>query len=342
MCISKKILNWYAPEDRGLPWRKTRDPYAIWVSEIMLQQTQAATVIPYYERFMARFPTAKALARASEEALLKHWQGLGYYRRAKHLKQAAEIVAREGMPVNFEGLKALPGIGDYTAAAIASIAYEEPVAAVDGNLLRIYSRLYRIEEKIETAAGKRRIFELANKDISADRPGDFNQAMMDLGNKICTPTSPACKDCPLRDDCAAFEANCAEDYPKRTPKKKQREEDLTLILLDLGDRFLIEKRPSGLLASMWGFPMVKGHIKEEDVLKILAEENFAAPSVEKVAAYRHVFTHRIWNVWVYYAKVDALFAAEDDRTWATAEELKGLYAIPSAFSPALEVIYGMD
>ena len=342
MCISKKILNWYSPEDRGLPWRKTRDPYAIWVSEIMLQQTQATTVIPYYERFMARFPTAKALARASEEALLKHWQGLGYYRRAKHLKQAAEIVTREGMPGDFEGLKALPGIGDYTAAAIASIAYKEPVAAVDGNLLRIYSRLYRIEEKIETAAGKRRIFELANKDISAERPGDFNQAMMDLGNKICTPTSPACGDCPLRDHCAAFEANCAEDYPKRTPKKKQREEDLTLLLLDLGGRYLIEKRPSGLLASMWGFPMVKGHIKEEDVLKLLAEENFAAPSVEKVAAYRHVFSHRIWNVWVYYAKVDALFAAEDGRTWATAEELKGLYAVPSAFSPALEVIYGMD
>ena len=252
------------------------------------------------------------------------------------------MVAREGMPVDFEGLKTLPGIGDYTAAAIASIAYEEPVAAVDGNLLRIYSRLYKIEEKIETASGKRRIFELANKDISAERPGDFNQAMMDLGNKICTPTSPACGDCPLRDHCAAFEANCAEDYPKRTPKKKQREEDLTLLLLDLGGRYLIEKRPSGLLASMWGFPLVKGHIKEEDVLKILAEENFAVPSTEKMVAYRHVFSHRIWNVWVYYAKVDALFAAEDDRTWATAEELKGLYAVPSAFSPALEVIYGMD
>ena len=151
-------------------------------------------MIPYYERFMASFPTAEALARASEEALLKHWQGLGYYRRAKHLKQAAEIVAREGMPEDFAGLKALPGIGDYTAAAVASMAYKEPVAAVDGNLLRIYSRLYRIEEKIETAAGKRRIFELANKDISAERPGDFNQAMMDLGNKICTPTAPACKD----------------------------------------------------------------------------------------------------------------------------------------------------
>ena len=251
-------------------------------------------------------------------------------------------MVRDGMPGDFEGLKALPGIGDYTAAAIASIAYEEPVAAVDGNLLRIYSRLYRVEESIDKAAGKRRIFELANKDISAERPGDFNQAMMDLGNKICTPTSPACSDCPLRDHCMAFKANCAGDYPRRTPKKKQKEEDWTLLLVDLGGRYLIEKRPKGLLASMWGFPMVQGHIKEEDVLKVLTEENFAATSAEKMTAYRHVFSHKIWNVWVYYVAVDALFAAEDERIWARLEELKGLYAVPSAFSPALEVIYGMD
>ena len=342
MCISRKILNWYVPEDRGLPWRKTTDPYAIWVSEIMLQQTQATTVIPYYERFMAAFPTAEDLAETEEEALLKHWQGLGYYRRAKHLKQAAEIVAREGMPKDFKGLKALPGIGDYTAAAIASIAYGEAVAAVDGNLLRIFSRLYRVDERVDTAAGKRRIFELANEAISRDRPGDFNQAMMDLGNKICTPTSPACGDCPLRDDCKAYRANCAEDYPKRKPKKKQKEEDVTVLLLDLGGRFLIEKRTGGLLASMWGFPMIRGHITPEDVMKRLTEEDFAAKKANKVAAYRHVFSHRIWNVWVYYAPVEALFAAEDTRTWATKEALETIYAIPSAFAPALEVIYGMD
>ena len=342
MCISRKILNWYVPQDRGLPWRKTTDPYAVWVSEIMLQQTQAATVIPYYERFMAAFPTVMDLALAEEEALLKHWQGLGYYRRAKHLKAAAEIVAREGMPRDFEGLKALPGIGDYTAAAIASIAYGEAVAAVDGNLLRIFSRLHRIEESIDKAAGKRRIVALANEAISRDRPGDFNQAMMDLGNQICTPTSPACDQCPIGEHCEAHKANCAEDYPKRTPKKKQKEEDVTVLLLDLDGRFLIEKRAGGLLASMWGFPMTAGHIGPEDVMKRLAEEDFAAKRAEKVAAYRHVFSHRIWNVWVYYAPVEALFAAEDARTWATKNALKTIYAVPSAFAPALEVIYGMD
>ena len=342
MCISRKILNWYAPDERGLPWRKTKDPYAIWVSEIMLQQTQANAVIPYYERFMAAFPTAEDLALAEEEALLKHWQGLGYYRRAKHLRAAAKIGAREGMPRYFQGLKALPGIGDYTAAAIASIAYGEAVAAVDGNLLRIFSRLYMIEESIDKAAGKRQIFELANAAISRERPGDFNQAMMDLGNKICTPTSPACGDCPIRDDCRAYQANCAEDYPKRTPKKKQKEEDVTVLLIDLGGRFLIEKRTGGLLASMWGFPMAEGHIRPEDVMKGLAEEDFAAKKAEKVAEYRHVFSHRIWNVWVYYAPVEALFAAEDGRTWATKDALKNTYAVPSAFAPALEVIYGMD
>ena len=342
MCISRKILNWYAPKDRGLPWRKTKDPYAIWVSEIMLQQTQANTVIPYYERFMAAFPTAKDLAMADEEALLKLWQGLGYYRRAKHLMAAAKIVARDGMPEDFEGLKALPGIGDYTAAAIASIAYGEAVAAVDGNLLRVFSRLYRIEASIDKAAGKRRISELANEAISRDRPGDFNQAMMDLGSKICTPTSPACGDCPLQGDCMAYHANCAEDYPRRTPKKKQKEEDVTVLLIDLDGRFLIEKRTGGLLASMWGFPMAEGHIRPEDVMKLLSEADFVAKKPEKVAEYRHVFSHRIWNVWVYYAPVEALFAAEGGRTWATKEALKNTYAVPSAFSPALEVIYGMD
>lgn len=299
-------------------------------------------MIPYYERFMASFPTAKDLAMAEEEALLKHWQGLGYYRRAKHLMAAAKIVAREGMPRDFQGLKALPGIGDYTAAAIASIAYGEAVAAVDGNLLRIFSRLYMIDESIDKSAGKRQIFELANAAISRERPGDFNQAMMDLGSKICTPTSPACGDCPIRNDCRAYQANCAEDYPKRTPKKKQREEDVTVLLIDLGGRFLIEKRAGGLLASMWGFPMAEGHIRPEDVMKRLAEEDFAAKKAQKVAEYRHVFSHRIWNVWVYYAPVEALFVAEGGRTWATKEDLETIYAVPSAFAPALEVIYGMD
>lgn len=299
-------------------------------------------MIPYYERFMAAFPTAKDLALAEEEALLKHWQGLGYYRRAKHLMAAAKIVARDGMPRDFQGLKALPGIGDYTAAAIASIAYGEAVAAVDGNLLRIYSRLHMVDESIDKSAGKRRIVELANKDISRDRPGDFNQAMMDLGNKICTPTSPACGDCPLRENCRAYMENCAEDYPRRTPKKKQKEEDVTVLLIDLDGRFLIEKRTGGLLASMWGFPMAEGHIRPEDVMKRLAEADFVAKKPEKVAEYRHVFSHRIWNVWVYYAPVEALFAAESSRTWATKDALKNTYAVPSAFAPALEVIYGMD
>lgn len=325
-----------------MPWRKTKDPYAIWVSEIMLQQTQANTVIPYYERFMTAFPTAKDLARAEEEALLKLWQGLGYYRRAKHLKAAAEIVAREGMPRDFAGLKALPGIGEYTAAAIASIAYGEAVAAVDGNLLRIFSRLYRINEKIDKAAGKRLIFNLANKAISRDRPGDFNQAMMDLGNKICTPTSPACGHCPLGDSCMAYDANCAENYPKKTPKKKQKEENVTVLLLDLGGRFFIEKRTGGLLASMWGFPTIEGHLRQEDVMKLLAESDFVVNDAKKMAAYRHIFSHRIWNVWVYYAHVESLFAAEDARIWATKEALETVYAIPSAFAPALEVIDGMD
>ncbi|MDY3118322.1 MAG: A/G-specific adenine glycosylase [Peptoniphilus sp.] len=342
MCIARKILNWYKPTDRGLPWRMTTDPYAIWVSEIMLQQTRTNAVIPYYERFMESFPTPETLAQATEDALLKHWQGLGYYRRAKHLKQAAQIVSREGMPRDFSSLKALPGIGDYTAAAIASIAYGEPVAAVDGNLLRIYSRLYSIDDAIDKAAGKRRIVELANRDISADRPGDFNQAMMDLGNKICTPSSPRCEACPLLSSCDAHTRGRVDDYPKKRPKKKQQEEDYTVLLLDLEGRFLIEKRREGLLSSMWGFPMIRGHVKEEDILKHLAEENLMVHCVEIKTDYRHVFSHKIWNVRVYYGRIAAAFSGEDVRTWAAPKELKEIYAVPSAFQPALEVIYALD
>lgn len=341
MCIKYKILNWYRPHDRSLPWRHTKKPYAIWVSEIMLQQTQATTVIPYYERFMETFPTVDDLALGDEEVLLKLWQGLGYYRRARNLKKAALVIHEKGMPQTFEGLRELPGIGDYTAAAIASIAFDEPVAAVDGNLLRIYSRLYCVDDVIDRSKGKNKIFALANEDISRERPGDFNQAMMDLGNKVCTPENPLCLLCPLRDDCAAFKEGRVAELPKKTPKKKQTFLDYTLLLLDLDDSFLLEKRETGLLHGMWGFPLIENHLKTEDVQKYLTERNVMTRSVENRGSYRHIFSHRIWNITIVYAKVDALFAKEESGLWVDKKELER-YAIPSAFQPALEVIHGLD
>ncbi|MDD7363067.1 MAG: A/G-specific adenine glycosylase [Firmicutes bacterium] len=342
MCISNKILAWYRPEDRDLPWRRTEDAYHIWVSEIMLQQTQAQTVIPYYERFMAKFPTAEALADADEEDVLKMWQGLGYYRRARHLLEAARIVKDEGMPSDFKTLKQLPGIGDYTAAAIASIAFHEPVAAIDGNLLRIYSRLYCITEPVDRSKTKRRIFERANDDISRTRPGDFNQAMMDLGNKICTPTRPLCLLCPLREECRAFKEGVADELPHKTPKKKQARENYTLLLLDLDGDYLVEKRTEGLLQAMWGFPLLSGHLKKEDIQKYLSERDFMIEDMREMRDYRHVFSHKIWNVSVVYVKLKTMVCAEDRYTWANRAALEDVYAIPSAFQPALEVIDALD
>lgn len=307
----------------------------------MLQQTQANTVIPYYERFMETFPTVDDLALGDEEVLLKLWQGLGYYRRARNIKKAARLIHEKGMPESFEGLKELPGIGDYTAAAIASIAFNEPVAAIDGNLLRIYSRLYCVDEVIDRSKGKNKIFALANEDISKERPGDFNQAMMDLGNKICTPDDPLCLLCPLREDCRAFKEGRVEELPKKTPKKKQEHLDYTLLLLDSEGSFLLEKRETGLLHGMWGFPLLEGHLKTEDVQKYLTERDFIARSVKHKGNYRHIFSHRIWNIDIIYAKSEALFAKEDSGLWVERHKLKD-YAIPSAFQPALEVIDGLD
>lgn len=307
----------------------------------MLQQTQANTVIPYYERFMETFPTVDDLALGDEELLLKLWQSLGYYRRARNIKKAAVLIHEKGMPDTFEGLKELPGIGDYTAAAIASIAYDEPVAAIDANLLRIYSRLYCVDEVIDRSKGKNKIFALANKDISRERPGDFNQAMMDLGNKICTPDGPLCLLCPLREDCAAFKEGRVEEFPKKTPKKRQERLDYTLLLLDLEGSYLVEKRDSGLLHGMWGFPLLEGRLKAEDVQKYLTERDFIPSSVEHKGNYRHIFSHRIWNIDIIYAKLDALFAKETSGLWIDKDKLDD-YAIPSAFRPALEVIFGLD
>lgn len=342
MCISEKILNWFRPDDRALPWRKTKNSYAIWVSEIMLQQTQANTVIPYYERFMEKFPTVKDLACAEEEAVLKMWEGLGYYRRARHLLEASKIVAKKGMPSNYKGLKELPGIGEYTAAAIASIAFDEPVAAIDGNLTRIYSRLYAVEEIVDKAEGKRKIARLANADISKKRPGDFNQAMMDLGNRICTPNNPHCLLCPLRENCEALRRGIAEDLPHKTPTKKQKKERHTLLILDFDGRFLIRKRTRGVLSSMWGFPLLPGHLGKEDLSKFLSERDFVVKNIEKKSNYRHIFSHKIWDIDVVYIALDALLCAEDGNTWADREALRKTYAIPSAFQPALEVIDAMD
>jgi A/G-specific adenine glycosylase len=251
-----RLLRWYTGHARDLPWRRTRDPYRIWVSEIMLQQTRAQAVIPYYERFLERFPTVAALAAASESAVLACWSGLGYYSRARHMREAArQIVDAGGFPEDYESLRALPGVGDYTAAAIASIAFGLPRAVLDGNVLRVISRLRNDPSDIGSPQTKSRFREYAQELLDAKDPGRFNQALMELGATVCLPKSPQCPHCPLATRCRAR----LEGNPAALPVRPRRTEPVrvnaALALVERRGRVLLWQRPSsGRMAGFWELP----------------------------------------------------------------------------------------
>ena len=268
MDIATGLLAWYDANARALPWRGERDPYRIWLSEIMLQQTQTQTVKGYYARFLERFPDVFALAAADEEAVLKLWEGLGYYSRARNLHAAAKAVARElggAFPEDAAGLRRLPGIGPYAANAIASIAYGEPVPALDGN-----------------------------------------QALMDLGASICLPKRPRCGDCPLADHCAALRDEAQEDFPRKPAPVPKKEEDWSILLVFAGDRLLVRRRPKGLLGGLYEFVAIEGHGDADALARALAAQGFASVRVEKrLPDARHVFTHRVWRMQGWTAACDA-------------------------------------
>ena len=260
LSIRRRLLHWYDQHKRDLPWRRRAgDPYAQWVAEIMLQQTRVDTVIPFYERFMRRFPDVESLARAREQTVLKLWEGLGYYRRIHHFHRAARLLRdrREPVPTCAADLQSLPGVGEYTAAAIASIAFHEPVAAVDGNVARVIARLFGVHDDVLSARGRKKIECLAGELLAPSRPGDFNQAWMDLGSRVCTPRSPDCGRCPLRKTCVAFDTDCADSLPIRGLNGAKRPRELRMvvgILVD-GKRMLVRRRPlGGLWSGLWEFP----------------------------------------------------------------------------------------
>jgi A/G-specific adenine glycosylase len=257
--IQRSLLDWYARHGRDLPWRRTDNPYHIWVAEVMLQQTQVATAIPYYERFLEHFPSLNALAAADLDAVLKVWEGLGYYARARHLHAAAqELVKRNRghVPETWDELVQLPGIGQYTAGAILSIAFGERRPAVDGNVRRVLSRLFAIQDPIDDAHTRRRLLDLASDLLPEVRPGAFNQALMDLGATICTPQSPACRSCPLGHFCAAYERGLQDTLPQRTPRKPTPHYNVTAgVIYNDDDQVLMAQRPhAGLLGGLWTFP----------------------------------------------------------------------------------------
>jgi A/G-specific adenine glycosylase len=249
------LLLWYARRRRALPWRRTRDPYRIWVSEIMLQQTRVATVIPYYRRWIRQFPTVQALARASQARVLKWWEGLGYYARARHLHRAAKQVAREGLPATAAQWQTLPGVGPYTAAAIASMAFGEAVPVVDGNVARVLARVFGIRQNVRRPATLRRLRSLAADLIPATRPGDFNQALMELGALVCRPVGPRCGECPLRRVCRAP----GDGLPNRGRRPGIQPVVITAAAVWRGRRLLVRQRPArGSLGGLWELPVVAG------------------------------------------------------------------------------------
>lgn len=270
--IAVPLLEWYQKNKRTLPWRDKNNAYYTWVSEIMLQQTRVEAVKPYFERFIKELPNPEALAKCPEKKLMKLWEGLGYYNRVRNMqKAAAEIVEKYGgqLPADYKELLSLPGIGSYTAGAIASIAYQIPVSAVDGNVLRVVSRITLNEEDIMKQSVRKKIEEQLNEIIPESEAGDFNQALMELGAVVCIPNDVAkCEECPLRRMCGAYSLGKVMELPVKAKKKERRIEERTVIVIQDGEKVAIRKREAkGLLAGLYELPNIKGHLKAEEVLE---------------------------------------------------------------------------
>ena len=333
------LLSWYRDNARDLPWRHDPSPYQVWVSEIMLQQTRVAAVLGYYARFMDAFPTIQDLAEAPEDRLMKLWQGLGYYSRARNLQKAArQIMERHGgvFPSDYADIRALAGIGDYTAGAIASIAFGRPVPAVDGNLLRVAARVMGDDTDITAAGGKKHFTAALEAVMPLENPGRFNQAMMDLGAMVCLPNgAPLCEKCPANGFCAAYQTGRTGELPVRSAKKPRRIEDRTVFLLFHEGRVALRKRPDkGLLAGLWEYP---NELAPAD--GFLSEQGFAPVSAEFGGTGTHIFTHVEWHMTAQVADLPDK-SLPQGWVWAGKRDWAETYAIPSAFAPFRELVEG--
>ena len=331
--IISLLLRWYETVRRPLPWRDSPTPYHVWISEIMLQQTRIEAVLPYYQRFLAELPTVCDLAAVPDDRLMKLWEGLGYYSRARNLKKAAQrIVSDYGgeLPAAADELRQLPGIGDYTAGAVASIAFGQPEPAVDGNVLRVWSRITASADDIALGKTKKSVREELRKIYpSGHDAAMLTEALMELGETVCPPnTAPKCGVCPLRERCAACLTGTTDAYPVKSGKKARRIEERTVLLVRCGNRYAVRKRPSGgLLAEMWEFPNTDGHLSgKEAVEKCGISEESAV--ICPIGTAKHIFSHVEWHMIGYEVTVTA---EEDTLTWADAETIRDTYAIPSAF-----------
>ncbi|MBO4652989.1 MAG: A/G-specific adenine glycosylase [Lachnospiraceae bacterium] len=350
------LLQWYAYNARVLPWRDDPVPYHVWISEIMLQQTRVEAVRGYYDRFLADLPTVRAVAEAQEDRLIKLWEGLGYYSRVRNIGKAAKVICeRYGgeLPADYALLRELPGIGDYTAGAIASISFGQCVPAVDGNVLRVYARLTAYRDDIRSESYKKQVREMLTDAMEAGMrgsktkdttPGRFNQAVMDIGATVCIPNGkPHCDVCPLSHLCKAYAEGLTGEIPRKAEKKARPVRQRTVMVIRCNDHFLLHRRPqSGLLAGMWELPNVDGHLSAAGVKKaasaILSEAGMSgdvALSAHRIDDSRHVFSHVEWEMRGY--RIDVAdehreeFAAPKEYAWMTSAEITETVGLPQAF-----------
>ncbi|MBQ3076621.1 MAG: A/G-specific adenine glycosylase [Clostridia bacterium] len=333
--LAERLLPWYRSSCRDLPWRREPTPYRVLVSELMLQQTRVEAVIPYFERFVAALPDFPSLAEVSEERLMKLWQGLGYYSRARNLKKAAEAVCRDHggrLPADLQALRALPGVGEYTAGAVAAIAFGLPAVAVDGNVLRVFSRLSCLERESDRPEVKRFVTALATA-LLPDASGDFAQGLMELGATVCLPNgAPLCDVCPLASLCLARAAGREGELPLRRAKKGRRVERRTVLLCLLGGRLALVRRPSrGLLAGLWEPPCLEGHEDAASVRRRLEALGGVVTGVTALSPVRHVFTHVEWEMVGYLVELSDCAAPPKEWVWVTKEALAQEYALPGAY-----------
>ena len=340
LCIPL-VIDWDRRERRPLPWRLSPTPYHVWISEIMLQQTRIEAVIGYYERFIAELPDVAALSAVDEDRLLKLWEGLGYYSRARNLKKAALLLTEKyggRLPATAQELKKLPGIGDYTAGAIASMAFGEPESAVDGNVLRVLSRVLESGEDVMQPAVRKRMAGLLRKLYPrGEEAALLTEGLMELGETLCLPKgAPGCAVCPLRELCLASQHGTAERYPLRTPPRPRRIEERTVLLLHSGGRWAIRRRSDrGLLAGLWELPGLEGFRDRAAVLAWLESLGGTVTALEECGEAVHVFTHVEWHMRGFRAELDDPCG---EFLWASPEEIMADYSIPTAFRAYYQII----
>ncbi len=341
--LVEPLLEWYSHHARVLPWREDPSPYRVWVSEIMLQQTRAAAVKPYFERFVAALPDAAALAACDEDRLLKLWEGLGYYNRVRNMQAAARTIVEEyggELPADYEALLKLKGIGHYTAGAVASIAYGIPCPAVDGNVLRILMRACEDDSDIGKQSVKREVEQRLLPIIPKDRAGIFTQAMMELGAVVCVPAGePKCTGCPWQEHCLAWLHGTYAQYPVKGRPKPRKIEDKTILIIRDGERVLLHRRPAhGLLAGMYEFPNMAGHMTKEEALACVKDMELMPVKIESLEEAKHIFSHIEWHMTGYMIRVaqlddkDGKIGKKPGYVFAEAEVSEKKYAIPAAFS----------